>query len=88
MRRYVADSSYWLYLIHLPLVMALQAALVKLPLPAEAKILIVLGLAFPLMFASYEVMVRHSFIGAILNGRRVPKRVKPARIAGHMEPAE
>ncbi|HEY3948808.1 acyltransferase family protein, partial [Phenylobacterium sp.] len=87
-RRYVADSSYWLYLIHLPLVMALQAAVAKLDLPAEAKILIVLGVAFPLMFASYQLMVRRTFIGAILNGRRVPKREKTVRIAARMEPAE
>ncbi|MBS0361337.1 MAG: acyltransferase family protein [Proteobacteria bacterium] len=86
-RRYVADSSYWLYLIHLPLVMALQAAVVKLDLPAELKMLIVLAVAFPLMFASYHLMVRRTFIGAILNGRRVPKPGKAAPVA-YMEPAE
>lgn len=87
-RRYVADSSYWLYLIHLPLVMFLQAALVKLDLPAESKVLIVLGVAFPLMFASYHLMVRRTFIGAILNGRRVPRRETPAALATPLEPAE
>ena len=87
-RRYIADSSYWLYLIHLPLVMALQAAVVKLDLPAEVKILIVLGVAFPLMFASYQLMVRRTFIGAILNGRRAPKTVKHPAVAAHPEPAE
>jgi len=75
-RRYIADSSYWLYLIHLPLVMALQALVVRLDWPAEAKIVTVLGIAFPLMFASYQLMVRHSFIGAILNGRRAPKAAR------------
>ncbi|MCI3131075.1 acyltransferase family protein [Phenylobacterium aquaticum] len=75
-RRYIADSSYWLYLIHLPLVMALQATVVRLDLPAEVKIVIVLGAAFPLMFASYQLMVRHSVLGAILNGRRAPRLAK------------
>ena len=79
-RRYIADSSYWLYLIHLPLVMALQAMVVRLDWPAEAKIVIVLGIAFPLMFASYQLMVRHSFIGAVLNGRRAPTPAKAARL--------
>jgi peptidoglycan/LPS O-acetylase OafA/YrhL len=83
-RRYIADSSYWLYLVHLPLVMALQAMVVRLDWPAEAKILIVLGIAFPLMFASYELMVRHSFIGAILNGRRAP-RAKALRLTAQPE---
>jgi glucan biosynthesis protein C len=84
-RRYIADSSYWLYLIHLPLVMALQAMVVRLDWPAEAKIVIVLGIAFPLMFASYELVVRHSFIGAILNGRRAPRAAKPARLTAQPE---
>ena len=88
MRRYIADSSYWLYLIHLPLIMALQAATAKLDLPAEVKILIVLGVAFPLMFASYQLMVRRTFIGAILNGRRAPKPAKAAPLTAHPEPAE
>ena len=84
-RRYIADSSYWLYLIHLPLVMALQAMVVRLDWPAEAKMALVLGIAFPLMFASYELMVRHSFIGAILNGRRAPRAAKPPRLSAQPE---
>ena len=87
-RRYIADSSYWLYLIHLPIVMAVQAAVAKFDLPAELKILLVLGVAFPLMFASYQLMVRHTFIGAILNGRRAPKVARPAAITLQPEAAE
>jgi glucan biosynthesis protein C len=87
-RRYIADSSYWLYLIHLPIVMVLQAMVAKLDAPAEVKILIVLGVAFPLMFASYQLMVRRTFIGAILNGRRAPKIEKRAPLPAHPEPAE
>jgi peptidoglycan/LPS O-acetylase OafA/YrhL len=75
-RRYVADSSYWLYLIHLPIVMALQVAVSRLDWPAEAKFLAILAVALPLMLASYELLVRHSFIGAILNGRRHPRPVR------------
>ena len=60
----------------------------KLDLPAEVKILIVLGVAFPLMFASYQLMVRRTFIGAILNGGRVPKRQKATALSAHLEPAE
>jgi glucans biosynthesis protein C len=69
-RRYIADSSYWLYLIHIPIVMALQVAVSQLPWPWWIKFPLILGVAFPLMFASYQVFVRYSFIGAILNGRR------------------
>src|SRR5439155_8045787 len=68
-RRYVADASYWLYLIHMPIVMALQVALSRLAWPWWVKFPLILAVAFPVMFVSYELMVRHSWIGALLNGR-------------------
>ena len=73
-RRYVADASYWLYLIHLPLIMALQVALSRLDWPWWMKFPLILGIAFPILFASYQYLVRYSFIGAILNGRRESPR--------------
>lgn len=75
-RRYIADSSYWVYLVHLPIVMALQAAVSRLPWIWEAKFAVVLGVGFALMFLSYQLLVRRTFIGAILNGRRAPKPVR------------
>jgi glucan biosynthesis protein C len=69
-RRYIADASYWLYLVHIPLVMALQVLVAPLAWPALVKFAVILGVAFPLMLASYQLLVRHSFIGAILNGPR------------------
>ncbi|MHC4503634.1 MAG: acyltransferase family protein [Planctomycetota bacterium] len=68
--RYVADSSYWVYLIHLPIVMVAQVLLFPLPLPALAKFALVLAIAFPVLLFSYQWMVRYSFLGALLNGRR------------------
>jgi peptidoglycan/LPS O-acetylase OafA/YrhL len=87
-RRYVADSSYWIYLMHLPLVILLQALATRLEAPAEVKMALVLAAALALLLASYELMVRHSFIGAILNGRRVQNRPSKALPAVHPEPAE
>jgi hypothetical protein len=75
-RRYIADASYWVYIIHLPIVMALQVMVARPDWPAALKLLVILGLAFPLMFASYELMVRHGFIGAVLNGARVPRKAE------------
>lgn len=69
-RRYLADASYWIYLVHLPLVMALQVAMAQLHWPALVEITLLLALAFALMLASYHLMVRFSFVGAVLNGRR------------------
>ncbi|MDB5440428.1 MAG: hypothetical protein JWM33_2855 [Caulobacteraceae bacterium] len=88
-RRYLADASYWIYLVHLPLVIVLQALLTRLDLPAEVKIVILLGIAIPLLLASYQLLVRHTLIGTILNGRRPKNRPsRPTLAALHSEPAE
>lgn len=70
--RYVADASYWIYLVHLPLIMALQVAVSQLAWAWPLKLAAILGVAFPLMLGSYQLLVRRTFIGAILNGRRAP----------------
>jgi len=75
--RYFADASYWLYIIHLPIVMALQVALSQLDWPGLVKFAIILVVAIPPMLASYHLLVRFSFIGAVLNGRRVEKHILP-----------
>ena len=75
--RYLADASYWLYLIHMPIVMVLQVALSQLDWPGLLKFALILVVAIPLMLASYHLLVRFSFIGAVLNGRRAEKRDLP-----------
>ncbi|MGH6950515.1 MAG: acyltransferase family protein [Vitreimonas sp.] len=74
-RRYLADASYWIYIVHLPIVMALQAAFALYDWPWFAKYPLILAIAFAIMLASYQWFVRYSFIGAILNG----KKQKPAK---------
>lgn len=76
--RYVADASYWIYLIHLPVVMALQVWVYGIPAPAFVKIGIVTGGAFLILIASYHLLVRHSWLGKWLNGRKLPwRKAKP-----------
>jgi peptidoglycan/LPS O-acetylase OafA/YrhL len=72
-RRYAADASYWLYLVHLPIVIALQVAVSRLDWPWPVKFAAILVVVFPLLFASYQLLVRSSFVGAVLNGRRARK---------------
>ena len=69
-RRYIADSSYWIYLAHLPLVMFLQLLTKDLPWHWSVKFPIVLTAALVLLFLSYHFLVRFTFIGETLNGRR------------------
>lgn len=68
--RYLADSSYWLYLAHLPLVVSLQVWVANWPLSWMIKFPLVNLTAFPLLFLSYHYLVRSTFIGKQLNGRR------------------
>lgn len=67
--RYGADASYWLYLTHVPVVICCQWLFYYLRLPATAKAILVLGISLPLLLASYQLMVRHTIIGRILNGK-------------------
>ena len=68
--RYVADSSYWMYLIHLPVVVALQVAVAELPLSWAIKWPLVSVATVGFSILTYDLMVRSTWIGMILNGRR------------------
>jgi len=75
--RYLADSSYWVYIIHLPVVTALQVALSRSPLPCGTKFAIVAAGATLVSLASYHLLVRSTPIGLLLNGRRYPFFTRP-----------
>ncbi len=75
--RYVSDSAYWVYLAHLPLVYWLQVLMYGLPIPGPLKAAMVLVIASVILFVSYDLAVRSTFIGQFLNGRRYP----PGRLA-------
>jgi glucan biosynthesis protein C len=70
MLRYLSDASYWIYIIHIPVVMGLQMVVRNLAGPAELKFAGILLVTMMIGLLSYQIMVRYSFIGAILNGRR------------------
>ena len=68
--RYLSDSSYWLYLAHLPVVVALQSLVSGWGGGAVVKLGLVLLLAIPLLLVSYHLLVRSTPLGWLLNGRR------------------
>lgn len=74
-RRYVADSSYWLYLMHLPVLAFFAGALHQVPLHWTVKYPLQVAGTLVVLFISYRYLVRPTFIGAILNGRRYPRGV-------------
>jgi ABC-type multidrug transport system ATPase subunit/peptidoglycan/LPS O-acetylase OafA/YrhL len=72
--RYVADASYWIYLVHLPIVAAMQVLVGRAPWHWSVKFPLVLAVSFVLLFLSYHYLVRSTFIGQLLNNRRYPRR--------------
>ncbi|MBL8517043.1 MAG: acyltransferase family protein [Betaproteobacteria bacterium] len=79
--RYVAESSYWVYIIHLPVLFAVQ--FLVLPVQAHWTLKFLLSLSATLFIAlvSYQVLVRHTVVGRLLNGRR--GRERDAGEVGH-----
>jgi hypothetical protein len=71
--RYLADSAYWLYLAHLPLVVAGQILLRGVDWPPFVKFVVLTLGSTALLLLSYEFCVRRTWLGAMLNGRRHPR---------------
>ena len=76
-RRYLADASYWVYILHLPLVMLAQVWVQDWAGPWQLKLAGVSAGVLAVCLVSYELTIRHSFVGRWLNGRRIPWR-RPA----------
>lgn len=70
MLRYISDSSYWLYLIHLPLVILAQWLVRDLPFPAFFKFTSIIVVSSAFLLLTYEYGVRYTLIGRLLNGSR------------------
>lgn len=68
--RYLADSSYWIYLVHFPLLGLVQVDLARLPGPAAWKFAVVLGVTLAIGLASYHVLVRGTWVGRWILGAR------------------
>ncbi|NJC40192.1 peptidoglycan/LPS O-acetylase OafA/YrhL [Brevundimonas alba] len=73
-RRYLADASYWVYIVHLPLVLVGQVLMLDAPLPWWGKLGGIVVGVMAVALISYELLVRHTFLGRFLNGRRIPWR--------------
>ncbi|WP_139417944.1 acyltransferase family protein [Agromyces laixinhei] len=77
--RYLADASYWSYLLHLPIVIAVGLALADLDWPILVKLAITFTVTAVLLLGSYDLFVRSTWIGKWLNGHRHPRALAPRR---------
>lgn len=67
---YASQSSYWVFLVHMPLVCLAAWWLVPYDLPALLKFSLVVAFTATLCFASYHYLVQRSWMSVFLNGRR------------------
>lgn len=56
--RYISDASYWIFLIHFPLLIAVAGVVSVLPYPALIKYLLTLVVVVPIVFLTYHFVVR------------------------------
>ena len=71
--RFISNGSYWMYLIHLPIVSFITFAMIEWPMPAIYKFLLAILVTTSICIATYKYLVRSTFISIFLNGKRYPK---------------
>jgi len=83
--RYIADASYWLYLIHLPIVIWLQIAFAELPFHWAIKLTSICLITLIVSLILYDVFVRATFVGATLNGKKLNRVLftRQDKLRGH-----
>lgn len=74
--RYLADASYWIYLMHMATALFFITLLRPFDWHWSIKLAIAVGGSMPILLVTYHYLVRFTWIGAILNGRRHPRPEK------------
>ena len=68
--RYMSEASFWIYLIHLPIVLLCQWLLLDADWPVANKFAAVVAITLLISLTSYQWVVRYSLIGKLINGAR------------------
>jgi glucans biosynthesis protein C len=68
--KYMSDSSYWVYLVHMLGTIGFGALLYGADLPAEVKMLLNIAATTVMGLTTYHVLVRNTAVGELLNGKR------------------
>lgn len=84
---YTAQSAYWVYLIHMPLVSLAGWWLVQFDLPAVIKFLLVCTFTTIIAFTTFHYWVQKTWLSSFLHGRRLnlmlPWRDRRAAVRQH-----
>lgn len=86
---YVSQSSYWVFLVHMPFVIFACWWLLQYDVAAELKFLAAVGFTTVLCFVSYHYLVQKTWVSVFLNGKRFdldwPWLAQPRAIAQRAE---
>ena len=74
--RYIADASYWIYLVHHLIIVPQQIIMADWNWPSGIKFLLINVVSFVILFFSYQYFVRYTWIGAALNGWKIKNAIK------------
>jgi glucans biosynthesis protein C len=70
--QYLSDSSYWVYLVHMLGTIGFGALLYGADWPVVVKMLLNIAATTGMALASYQLVVRNTVVGQLLNGKRMP----------------
>ena len=68
--RYLSDSSYWLYVAHVPLIIGAQLIVRDWPLFSSVKFILICLVVTGFLLLVYQTLVRYRWLGKFLNGPR------------------
>lgn len=71
--QYLAQASFWVYLVHLPFVALAQIALAQSPIPSVGKFAIAAAITMGLSLLSFHAIVRNTWLGKFVNGNCNPR---------------
>jgi glucan biosynthesis protein C len=67
---YASQSSYWVFLLHMPVISIMAWLLVPVDVSALVKFTVVAAVTTVVCFTTYHYWVQDSWMGAFLNGKR------------------
>ncbi len=69
--KYFMDAAYWIYIIHIPVLFWFQFLIIDLSIHVAFKFILSSGVVLIIGVLSYQVLVRNTLVGKLLNGNRV-----------------
>lgn len=71
---YIMEASYWIYIIHLPIIAFLPGLLSKWDINVAMKFMTCVSITLLICFISYHYVVRSTVVGKFLNGKIYRKK--------------